>query len=356
MKKLILILVGVMLVGGVSYRLLPVHSLTSPTGDYIDLHVHVGCIGARGSGCFLSPLLAESIKYSIYLRAFDTTREELENEGDSVVFKKLNQKISESKWVSKAVILAMDGVIGDDGNIDYERTQVFIPNEFVARETLRYDNLLYGASVNPNRPDALRRLDRAKRDGAVLIKWIPAIMDIDPSDPALSAFYQKLVELDLPLLIHAGQERSFSYANDELGDPMRLQLPLDLGVTVIAAHIATTGASQGQDNFERIVPLFDLYPNLFTDISSLTQINKLGFLVRALDNPLIIERMVFGTDWPLQFFPLVSPWYQIKHVNLSKLKAIQKIDNLWDRDIALKRALGVPNSVFERSAKLLLKH
>ena len=86
---------------------------------------------------------------------------------------------------------------------------------------------------------------------------------------------------------------------------------------------------------------------------SLTQINKLGFLVRALDNPLLIERMVFGTDWPLQFFPLVSPWYQIKHVSASKLKAIHRIDNQWDRDIALKRALGVPDSVFARSAKLL---
>ena len=95
------------------------------------------------------------------------------------------------------------------------------------------------------------------------------------------------------------------------------------------------------------MPLFEKYPNLYTDISSLTQINKLGFLVRALDNPRLVERMVFGTDWPLQFFPLVSPWYQIKHVLPGELKAIQRIDNQWDRDVALKRVGEMLQEVFE---------
>ena len=105
--------------------------------------------------------------------------------------------------------------------------------------------MLYGASINPNRPDALARLEKAKSNGAVLIKWIPAIMAIDPADPNLTGFYRKLVELDLTLLTHAGQERSFAHADDKLGDPLRLELPLSLGVTVIAAHIATTGENEG---------------------------------------------------------------------------------------------------------------
>tara|TARA_Y100000588_G_scaffold311497_1_gene337567 strand:- start:338 stop:457 length:120 start_codon:yes stop_codon:yes gene_type:complete len=36
---------------------------------------------------------------------------------------------------------------------------------------------------------------------------------------------------------------------------MRLELPLKLGVTVIAAHIATTGENESMPNFERIFPL-----------------------------------------------------------------------------------------------------
>lgn len=43
-------------------------------------------------------------------------------------------------------------------------------------------------------------------------------------------------------------EKSFSTAKDELAAPARLELPLSLGVKVIAAHIATTGKSEGQNN------------------------------------------------------------------------------------------------------------
>jgi predicted TIM-barrel fold metal-dependent hydrolase len=84
---------------------------------------------------------------------------------------------------------------------------------------------LFGASVNPCRPNALQRLETAKQQGSVLVKWIPAIMAIDPADPALVHFYRKLIELDLPPLVHVGQERSFGAANDVLGDPVKLKLP-----------------------------------------------------------------------------------------------------------------------------------
>ena len=64
-----------------------------------------------------------------------------------------------------------------------------------------------------------------------------------------------MAKLNIPLLTHTGMEKSFANAKDELADPMRLKLPLELGVTVIAAHIATTGESEVQDNFQRILPM-----------------------------------------------------------------------------------------------------
>jgi len=136
--------------------------------------------------------------------------------------------------VQQVVVLAMDGVVDEHGALDKSRTQVYVPNDFVRRETDRYETLLFGASVNPYRSDAIARLRAAKDGGAVLVKWIPSIMAIDPSDPRIIPFYEALVELDMPLLIHVGQERSFGAAADELGDPVRLKLPLEIGVTAIA--------------------------------------------------------------------------------------------------------------------------
>ena len=319
----------------------------------VDMHVHVAGLGYGDSGCFINADMRNNVRFPFYLWAMGVTEDELRQHGDRILFEKLSNRIATSETVGKAVILAMDGYVTDAGELDKTRTQIYVPNNYVAREASRFDNLVFGASINPNRSDAIERLYKAKRDGAVLVKWIPSIMNIDPADPKHVPFYQALAELEIPLLTHTGMEKSFAGARDELADPLRLKLPLDHGVTVIAAHIATTGESEGQDNFERIIPLFREYPNLYTDISSLTQVNKLGFLGRALEEDGLTDRMIYGTDWPLQFFPLISSWFHINHISLEDALQVSGIGNKWDQDVALKVAFGVPADVFSRSGKLL---
>ncbi len=319
----------------------------------IDLHVHVAGLGYGDSGCFINEGMRDNIRFPFYLWSMDVSEDELQQQGDKLLLKKLSDKIARSETVNKAVILAMDGFVDHDGILNKQATQIYVPNDYVARETAVYDNLLFGASINPNRKDALQRLQQAKDDGAVLVKWIPSIMNIDPASPKLIPFYQLMAKLKIPLLTHTGMEKSFADARDELADPMRLKLPLEQGVTVIAAHIATTGSSEGEDNFERILPMIRHYPNLYVDISSLTQINKLNYLGRALLEEGISDKMLYGTDWPLQFFPLISAWYHINHISIKDAFRIGAIDNQWDRDVALKKAFGISDEVFLRTAKLL---
>ncbi len=323
------------------------------TAQIVDLHVHTAGIGAGGSGAFVNREMRENFRFRFYLRAFGVTEAELNDAGDGIVVARINAQVAASERVAKAVVLAMDGVVDSKGALDREATQIYVPNAFVASQTAAYENLCFGASVNPYRHDALERMRQAKADGAVLLKWIPNIMHIDPADPSIRPFYEALVELELPLLSHAGQERSFADAIDQYGDPARLELPLSMGVTVIAAHIATTGENDGESNFERILPMFARFPNLYADISSLTQINKRNYLRKALDVPGLAERLVYGTDWPLQFFPLVSPYYHVNHIGIGAARAVQGIDNAWDRDVALKEVLGAPADVFTRSAELI---
>lgn len=356
MKNLVISLILFASLLTLAYWLTPEEPLPAevPVTGYIDMHVHVGCMGVSDNDCFLSPSIEESYKFGFYLKAFGTGGAELEEQGDEIIVAKLSRKIAASAWVDKAVVLAMDGVIDEKGNVDRDQTQVYIPNEYVVEAIAGHGNLLFGASVNPNRSDALARLEQAKADGAVLIKWIPCMMGIDPGAPAMVPFYRKLIELDLPLLTHAGQELSFAHSRDELCDPLKLSLPLEMGVTVIAAHIATTGENDDVANFERIMPMFSRYPNLYTDISSLTQLNKLGYLKTALQREWLVERMIYGSDWPLQMFPLVSPWYHAGSLSFRQAKHVERLENKWDRDVALKKFLGVPESVFGRSRELLL--
>ncbi len=319
----------------------------------IDLHCHVAGLGGGDSGCFVSPNLRANFRFAIYLKGFGVTQEELKTQGDQLGIKRIAERIDASRHVDKAVVLAVDGVMNKDGELDRKRTEFYVPNEFVARETARYPNLLFGASINPYRRDALQRLDWVKANGAVLVKWIPSVMLVDPADESLRPFYQRMRELNLPLLTHGGQEKSFTNARDELADPVRLKLPLDMGVKVIVAHVASTGENEGVEDFQRLLPLFETYPNLYSDISSLTQGNKIGYLRRTLADKRLAGRLLYGTDYPLINTALVSPWFFPLNLTRKQMTEISGIGNPFDRDARLKQALGVPNEIFGRTAAFL---
>jgi predicted TIM-barrel fold metal-dependent hydrolase len=330
----------------------------TPTADpdvasIIDIHCHTAGIGAGESGCFISKALRDSYKFGIYLKAFGTTRSELEARGDAYLVDRIAGHLSANGSVAKAVVLAMDGAVDDRGELDMQRTEIYVPNEFVARETARHTNLLFGASINPLRHDSLARLDACVSNGAVLVKWIPSIMHFDPSDERITPFYRRMVVHGIPLLCHAGQERSFTGARDEFCDPERLRLPLKLGVTVIAAHIASTGENSGERDTDRLRKVMAEFPNLYSEISSLTQANKLGYLREALADPVFEGRLCYGSDFPLINTALVSPWFYPLNLTREQMSEIAGIENPWDADIALKRALGVPPDIFTRTAALL---
>jgi len=318
----------------------------------IDIHCHTAGIGAGESGCFVSRRLRRSFRYHFYLKAFGVTERELLTEGDRLIMQRISQSLARSRRVSAAVILALDGVAARDGELDDAATEIYIPNEFVANEVRRYPNLLFGASINPLRRDALRRLEEVAANGAVLLKWLPPIQHIDPADQELVPFYLRLKELGLPLLCHTGSEHSFTRARNEFGDPERLRLPLSLGVTIIAAHGAGSGRNQGETNFERLFRLHE-HPNLFVDISALTQLNRPGQLRRMLTCREFHGRLLYGTDMPLVNSPLVSPFAFPLRLSLSQMYAISRISNPWDRDLALKEALGLRPEMLTDAGKVL---
>ncbi len=323
----------------------------------LDMHVHAAGIGS-GSDCRISERMRKNWRYRVYLAAFGTSEQELRQRGDAVVFDRIAGKLAQSELVDGAIVLAIDAVVVD-GKPAPDESEVYIPNDFVRDGTARFGNLFYGASVNPYRDDWREELERVAADGALLIKWLPAIQHIVPSDEKLTPFYEKLKELGLPLLVHTGAEKSFSKAHHPLGDPKLLELPLQVGVTVIAAHVATTGSIGGQPFIDRLLPMLEQYDNLYSDISSLAQANKLNYPQRVAARRDLHRKLLYGTDYPLTEtalgpFRLVSPWYFVGRLPLREIRRISRVENVWDRDLLLKKALGFPDEVFTRPARLLL--
>lgn len=324
-----------------------------PPPAIIDIHCHTSGIGAGASGCFVSSAMRRNVRFHFFLKSFGVSEPELQRHGDGLVLERLSQRLGESRLVSAAVVLAMDGVVDAQGELDEAATEIYIPNEFLGRECRNYLNLLFGASINPYRPDALERLDRVAVDGAVLLKWLPSVQGIDPADASLKPFYRRLRELKLPLLTHTGGEKSFTRVDNSLADPLRLRSALDEGVTVIAAHCASNGRNGGQANLERLLPLFEEYPNLYADFSSLTQANRLGHLSKVLRHTGIHDRLLYGSDMPIINSFITSPWWHAYRIPLSIVRRIAAISNPWDRDVELKRALGVTEEIFGNGGRLL---
>ena len=86
-------------------------------------------------------------------------------------------------------------------------------------------------------------------------KYCPMRSSSIPADPRYKAFYRALAERKLPFLSHVGYEFSLIGKDQSLGDPDRLELALDEGATVIAAH----ACSYGLMLYEKFLPTFQTF-------------------------------------------------------------------------------------------------
>lgn len=67
------------------------------------------------------------------------------------------------------------------------------------------------------------------------------------------------------------------------------------------------------------------------------------------------ERLVYGTDMPLNETLMVSPLYSVLTIGPWGVWSLWRERNVWDRDVSYKRKLGVPAAVFARVAEIIAR-
>ncbi len=107
-----------------------------------------------------------------------------------------------------------------------------------------------------------------------------------------------MAEARLPLLAHTGGEHTVPEVNPALADPRLLGLPLECGVTVIAAHCGTKSGVFDPDYFDAWAEMLREFPNLYGDISALVSLNRSGHLRDCLRDE-IEPRILHGSDFPV---------------------------------------------------------
>ncbi|BFU90558.1 MAG: metal-dependent hydrolase [Nitrospira sp.] len=301
----------------------------------IDCHVHLAALPDGDNGCFISPKLLRSPLFRFLLWKHDLSPAH-PHETNQKYLDHLLAELRASRHVSKAVLLGMDGFYDQTGLLNRQHTDFLVSNDYVFDVVRRYsDVFLSGPSINPQRKDAIDEVHRCADAGAVLIKVLPNAQHFNPADQRYKPFYRALAQRRLPFLSHVGYEFSLIGKDQSLGDPDRLRLALEEGVTVIAAH----ACSYGLMFYEKFIPTFrelcKRYPHFYADISALTQPHRLKMLLHLRRHPELQSRLLFGTDYPLSVFHMAA-WGR---VGFSKLWNMIRTKNRFDRQVEICEGL-----------------
>jgi predicted TIM-barrel fold metal-dependent hydrolase len=332
----------------------------------IDHHTHIAGLGSGDTNAFANPKMltwrhpSYHLKFKVYLSAAGVSDVA---KADAQVVKRLASLVQHIENHGKHRLLAFDKYYDRDGSVNLEKTEFYVPNEYVFKLAEQYpDFFIPNISVNPYRQDALEELERWAKRGARVVKWLPNAMGIDPSDERCDPFYQKMKELDLILLSHGGEEKAVEAEEDQkLGNPLLLRRALDTKVRVIVAHCAGLGDNEDLDcRDKKRVDNFDLFMRLmeekryeglvFGEISAMTQFNRIGKpLTTILAREDLHERLVNGSDYPL---PAINVLIRTKslvksgYINSSERECLNEIYdyNPLLFDFVLKRTVKLPGT------------
>jgi len=253
--------------------------------------------------------------------------------------------VRDSVQVRKACLFPVDARLDDRGRELHRDPTVCASTEDVLAVTARHPQLFIPfLSVNPLRADALERLERHAEAGCRGAKFLQNYWLLDLNREAFIPYYEKLAALKLPLVIHLGNEFAIHSSSRYEGNDM-LRLPLECGVTVIAAHMSIgrlrhplapwRNLSRDPRHFDAeyfdLLEKLETIPNLYADLASILVPLRARALPHLARQGRIHHKLLFGSDYPVPF----TVGFNTHGLPREKTRAIAAIENPFDRYCAV---------------------
>jgi hypothetical protein len=321
----------------------------NPSNKPVDMHVHIVGNGTGGTGCWLRLKGWHRPLAGLMMRGLGLPFSALRGDLDRVYAERLLELVRTSS-LGSVIILAHDEVYDEHGSKIDGVGSFFVPNDYILKLASQHAEFLPAVSIHPARLDAIEELNRCLVGGAVMMKCLPNCHNIDCNDDRYRRFWERMAEAGLPLLAHTGGEHTVPVVRRELSDPRTLRLPLECGVTVIAAHCGTKSGLFDPQYFEVFAEMTRRYPNLYGDTSAFNVPIRGSRVKECLELPLT-ERMVHGSDFPVPVHGHCA-WFRGR-VNWRTFRQWEKHPNVLERDYQLKVAMGFPKESFVRIRRLL---
>ena len=226
-----------------------------------------------------------------------------------------------------------------------------MPNEYVLSLAGKHREFLPAVSIHPARRDALEELERC------LGRWrgddedSPRTARILTATPGvITRFWERMAEAKLPLLAHTGGEHTLPVVRPDLASPRTLQLPLECGVTVVAAHCGTRSGIVDPDYWPAFVDMARRYPKLYGDNSAFN-VPIRGRRIAECLRGWLADRILHGSDLPV---PVHGHFACLNgHVDWATFWKWERDPNVLERDYQLKKASGFSAGVFSRWKQVL---
>ncbi|HEV3010441.1 MAG TPA: hypothetical protein VGX52_15545, partial [Burkholderiales bacterium] len=171
-------------------RRLANHDLVRQAWDGIDAsqfwdsHSHLIGTGDSGSGIFVNPATDSLLNPGQYARRLFFLNAGCVHDAagsvDRAYVDRMRNLIDGMRSGTRMVLYAFERAHDERGEPDIPHTIFHIPDGY-ARDVAKAhpEYFEWAASIHPYRKDALEALERAKRDGARAVKWLPSAMGID---------------------------------------------------------------------------------------------------------------------------------------------------------------------------------
>jgi predicted TIM-barrel fold metal-dependent hydrolase len=312
----------------------------------IDLHVHIADVEALINSRRKSRLFNSTGYLKRMLRSASSDHS-LTGEGTDGINERWLQRLSD--WVDESpmdavVLLALDAVYDESGQVRPDRTVLQVENDFVCSAANSGPEFLFGASVHPYRKDAVTELERVVRNGACLVKWIPSAQHIQPDSPACYPFYEAMAHHNIPLLCHTGIEHMLGIRRSGFNHPRRLIPALERGVTVIAAHCGAHLFLHEPSFAGSWADLAREHENLYGDTGAFSIVTRIPCLKRILKDAVLQDKLLYGSDFP----GIPSPRW-CWQLGPAKMRELSRTNNPLVRNIRVMEELDMPAGVFERA-------
>lgn len=312
----------------------------------VDVHVHVADVeamldGRRPGGG------QESTRHLTRVLRSDVEDAGLPGQGTPGINNRWFQRLS--NWVRESpldaiVLLALDAVYDESGELRQDKTILQVENDFVASAAGHSPQFLFGASIHPYRKDAVAALEGVVKKGACLIKWIPSAQHIETDSSRCYPLYDAMAHYGVPLLCHTGIEHMLGFRRFRLNHPKRLIPALKRGVTVIAAHCGAHLYLHEPSFVSSWAYLAREHENFYGDTGAFSIVTRIPCLKRILKDPVLQEKLLYGSDFP----GIPSPRW-CWQLGLKKMRDLSRMENPLMRNIRVMQALGMPDELLERA-------